>query len=666
MRSLLIGLSLVLSAHALAVEAILLPAHPLTGDGARVHVLRLYLTDGGQLVHPALPELHATHGAVVGSPVSLPDGGYGVRYRPPKVRGPESDSLRGTVNGKPIEAHVALEPPGRSQLTLTVSPDPLLLGKNAQAEVRLSARDPSGRPMRAPLRLGVSVGKVSPLTETGPGEYRATYTPPEERFPQVAILAAMSLADGGFSAVPLKLAARVPVSGEAEPGASMQILVDGKPFGPEPVGADGKFTVAIVVPPGGRAVGVSTDAAGNQRRREIDLALPSFPRLVLAAVPNELPADGRAHADVVAFAVDARGNPERVRAPAVSADAGTLSSPQARGDGLFSWTFTAPNGVTPDGKATLHAASSATQLKLRPAPPFHIELEPSEPLAAGQTEPQQLVVRVSDGSGSGVGGAKLTATLLGGRVLGVKELGGGRYALRVVPPKDPGRGATQLHVELSSLIAGAPRRVTLHEVRAPEGRVAAEAWVDDDLGLPVPGTPVILRGPDVEVERTTDSFGTAKIELPRPASERFTLTAEPAALPGLGAALDFVTFPKLRVAVPSIAGHGVVTGVDSAPGASLDADVALHPAAPVDLRVSADTAEVWPRESVRLKVSLQGAGAIAYQSSGGALELTRPLDHGVAELRFTPPSDAKPGAVFVVSVTEPKSRVTAFVQVKVR
>jgi len=665
--SLVVGLwLLVVAAPSSAVEAVLLPAHPLAGDGVHAQELRLYLLDGGQLVRAPPPELRAAHGAVIGAPAALPDGGFAVRYRPPRVTTRDGDTLRATVNGRTVEARVLLEPPGRTQLALTVSPDPLLLGKGARAEVRIVARDAAGRPVRAPLRAGASVGTLSPLVESTPGEYRAVYTPPEARYPQVAILAAMSLADGAFTAAPLKLAGRLPVSGQAEPGGSMQILVDGRPFGPEPVDRNGRFTVHIVVPPGGRAVGVSTDALGNQRRRELDLALPSFPRLVLAAVPAELPADGHAQAEVVAFAVDARGNPERNRAPSATAEAGTLSQPEARGDGLWSWRFTAPSGVPRSGQVTLRAAGSSTAIALRPAPPFHLRLLPSEPLAAGLDEPQTLEVRLDDGNGSPVGGARLTASLQGGRVVGVREREPGRYALTVVPPHDPGRGATSLHVELSALQAGAPRRVTLHSVRAPEGRVAAEAWLDDDLGLPVAHAPVTLEGPSRSVERVTDGFGTARIEFARPAGERFRVTAEPAALPGIAAALDFVA-PKKGplVAVPSIAGRGVVTTTDSPPGASLDADVALHPAAPVDLRLVAD-GEARAGQPLKLRVTLRGAGTLVPESSGGTVEVSRPLDHGSAELRFTPPADAPPGTRFLVSVTEPKSRVTAFVEVRVR
>jgi hypothetical protein len=665
--SLVLGLwMLATGSPARALEAVLLPSQPLEANGTRVHVLRLYLLDGDKLV-PAR-EVRAAHGAVVGTAIPVEDGGLALRYRPPRVTAPSRDVLHVLAGGQDVPVEVVLKPPGRTQLQLEVTPDPLLLGKGTTAEVRLHARNPAGEPVRAPLRLGASVGRVSPLVEVAPGEYRATYTPPEERFPQVAILAALSIADGAFAAHALKLSARVPLDGEGEPGARMQVIVDGRTFGPEVIGPDGRFTIGLIVPPGGRATGVTTDRFGNERRHEIDLALPSFPRLVLAAVPNQLPADGHARAEVVAFAVDARGNPERNRAPQVVVERGSLSPPQARGDGVWSWTFTAPAEVGTN-PILLHAGNAATRIWLKPAPPFHLTLVPlEEPLPAGSAQPVEVQVRVLDESESPVAGAELQATILGGRVLGVREVPEerGLYAIRLLPPRDPGRGATPLHVELGGVTPGAPRRVTLHPARATTGRIAAEAWVDDDLGLPVPGAPVELTAPDGSTRSlVSDRYGVVRLEVERPTERRFRVSARLEALPGLEATLDFVEAGGSLRAVPSIAGRGVSERIESPPGAALDAELPLRPAVPVDIRLIVEPRETRPGQPVRVRVVLTGTGKLAWQASGGTLELVSPLAAGAAELRFTPPADARPGAKYLISVTEEKTRVTAFTEVVV-
>lgn len=652
-----------LALPARAFQPVLLPDHPLSADGSVVHTLALYLVEGDHLAHGAV-EVKAAHGQLLGPAEPAEDGGYRVRYRPRKVAGPSGDTLTVSEGGERHACRIALAPAGRVQVALAIHPDPLLLGKGASAEVRVRVRDASGQPARAPLRVSASVGRLGPLVELEPGEYRATYTPPPERFPQVAIVAVLSIADGAFAAAPLKLAARVTVTGEGEPGASMRILVDGRSFGPTPIGPDGRFALPLVVPPGGRAIGISTDRAGNEVRRPVDLRLPPFPRLLLAAVPSELPADGRARAEVVAFAVDARGGPVRLRAPVLSADRGTLSSGEPRGDGTFHFTFTAPDRR--DSRvARLRSGKDEARIALRAAPPFHLKMIAlPEPLAAGVSSPQSIEVQLEDGADEPVPGARLQATLQGGRVLGIDERPNGRYRIRVETPRDPSLSSTALHVELDGLSPGAPRRITLHRARAPSGRIAAEAWLDDDLGLPVPGVAVTLAGPGGSVETKSDRYGTARIELAPPSAARFEIVAHAAALPGLEATLDELRIGSEWIAVASERGTGLLDETEAPPGASLDAEVPLQPGSPIDLRLTASSV-VHAGQPLAVQVALVGTkkGAIVYQASAGRLELVQPLAGGHALLRFTPPAGARPGDRFVLSVTEVKGRVTAFVQV---
>src|SRR6185437_7933159 len=132
------------------------------------------------------------------------------------------------------------------------------------------------------------------------------------------------------------------------------------------------------------------------------------------------------------------------------------------------------------------------------------------------------------------------------------------YRIRVETPPDPGRQSAALHVELEGLAPGPPRRVTLHPARAPKGRLAAEAWVDDDLGLPVPGVKVALDGPNGRAEVISDRYGTARLELTRPGARHFQVTAHLAALPDLEATLDYLDAGGALHPVASERGRGVV------------------------------------------------------------------------------------------------------------
>lgn len=646
-------------------DAVLLPAAPLAADGERAHLLRLYVVDRDALV-AGVPSVRAARGAIVGAPVPTSDGGVALRYRPPRVLAPTSDTLTVSLRGRERAITVALEPVGRTRLALEAPSTAFLLGRLGAAPFKLHVRDAAGRPARAALRLAASVGHVTAPRETGPGEYAFSYTPPDERYPQVAIVSALSVGDGAFAALPIRLAARVTVEGEGEPGATMHISVDGREFPGVVVGADGKFNVPLVVPPGGRAVGVSVDKLGNQQRREIDLALPPFPRLALGAVPATLPADGSARAEVIAFAVDARGNPEKRAPPSLSADAGTLSPPTPRGDGSTTWTLTAPAAIG-RGAVTVRGGGAETRVVLRPGPPRTIEvLPPSEPLPAGRDAPVTVEARLRDGAGSPVAGARLTAALAGGRVVGVRDKGGGLYAIELVPPPDAGRGTALLHVEVAAVAPGAPRRATLHPRPNAGADFVAEAWIDDDVGLPVPGARVELIGPTGSTRADADRYGTARLQFAAPATRTFRVVAQPEALPGVTAALDYLVVGGVAHAVGSTAGGGVAESGEPPSFPAADAPLPLRPAPPLDLRLSVEPQRPRAGQPVRVRIDVRGGAAsqLLYETSGGTLEVVHaPGGDGRAELRFVPPADARPGSRYFLSVTDAKTRVTAFTEV---
>ncbi len=655
---------LLCAAAAHAAEVVVLPAGPLPSGSERA--LAVYLVDGERLVAPARVAVRAARGQVVEAPAKAADGGWRFRYRAPAVEAPLADTLRVEAGAVHAEVPLPIEPAGRTRITVEVTPSPLVLGPRAReretATVLLHVRDAAGRPTAAPLRLGASVGRVGVPTETAPGEYRAVYEAPETRFPQVAILAATS-EDGGYAAVALPLAARVTVEGQAEPGGRITINVEGRAFGPQAVGPDGRFAVPVVVPPGGRAFGVSVDALGNERRREIDLALPAFPRTLLAVVPPVLRADGRARAEVVLAAVDARGQPLRGAPPRLTVDAGALSPPVARGPGLFTATLTAPSGMGRGALRVAAGAASAT-VGLAPGPPAKVAIAPpAEPLGAGLDLPQPVLVTVADAAGAAIAGAELHATLAGGRVAGIDDLGEGRYRVQVVAPADAGRGRATLRVEVAAAPPGPPRRVSLHLLpSAARGELRAEAWVDDDLGRAVPGVEVAFAvDGQPAANARTDRYGTAALAVPLRA-RRVRLAASVAALGAARATLDVLALADGPRVGP------VEEAAPPPPAPTAERDLPLKPALPVDLRISAEPRAVRPGGVARVRIQLAGApsGKLLAQASAGRLEPLPSAAGGPVEYRFVAPPGAAPGSRVLVSVTDPVTGVTVFTEVEVK
>ena len=68
-------------------------------------------------------------------------------------------------------------------------PERLVLGQDESAVVRYRANDGET------IQLSVNVGSLSEPTANGRGEFEAIYTPPQTKFPQVAIVAAINEAE---------------------------------------------------------------------------------------------------------------------------------------------------------------------------------------------------------------------------------------------------------------------------------------------------------------------------------------------------------------------------------------------------------------------------------------------------------------------------------------
>src|SRR5437899_1109829 len=88
-----------LRASAAPLDVVVVPAAPLAADGERAHLVRLYVLAGDALAS-GVPTVRAAHGAIVGAPVPTSDGGVALRYRPPRVAAPSSDTLTVSLHGR--------------------------------------------------------------------------------------------------------------------------------------------------------------------------------------------------------------------------------------------------------------------------------------------------------------------------------------------------------------------------------------------------------------------------------------------------------------------------------------------------------------------------------------------------------------------------------------
>ncbi|HEY6101196.1 MAG TPA: hypothetical protein VIW03_17295, partial [Anaeromyxobacter sp.] len=263
-----------------------------------------------------------------------------------------------------------------------------------------------------PPEIVASSGRVRDVAPAGPGRFRAVYELAPTRYPEVAVLLALSPRCPtcatpraiGYAVVPLSAAIDLP--GTSHPGVRTFVGIGGRRFGPAVADGAGRFRIPVVVPPGARVgIGESVDELGNRRRTEIDLRVPPVNRLACEAWPRAVPADGRSVAAVWCVASSAAGEAEPDASLVLAARAGQISRPAPFRKALQRALFRAPRGG--GGREAVVAASypgggpaSATEVlvALATGAPAEVAAEvPDEPVALGATVPAETAVRDANG-----------------------------------------------------------------------------------------------------------------------------------------------------------------------------------------------------------------------------------------------------------------------------
>ncbi len=262
------------------------------------------------------------------------------------------------------------------------------------------------------LKLTTNVGAISRPQRVGPETFKATFTPPAERFPQVALVHAVAevgtARETGFLALPihgretLKLRA-------SKPHAQVTVQIGQASFGPVAANRKGEVEIPVVVPPGlDRGTVLTVDRLGNRKSKPLPLYPPPFAR-VRVAVGRVSASASWSDAEplpIEVYVIDRKGAPSTARGLHLQSSRGELSSLQPDGPGRFVAHFRAPELVE-DGRVTLQALmkgeppGSGADVTLRPGPPSSLEVqfEPQQ-FVAGSPEPVRVTVVATDERGN--------------------------------------------------------------------------------------------------------------------------------------------------------------------------------------------------------------------------------------------------------------------------
>ena len=418
--------------------------------------------------------------------------------------------------GVKAEARYELGPPA-TQVSLELDPPAPVKGRDKEARLLVRMLRPDGSPedSGAPPVLRANVGRVEGLVRTGPGTWQARYVLPETRYPEVAILVALSAwphpqsIHGAYGKVLAPLSASVEVPGRAEPNSEISVTINGVPFGPAKVAPDGRFRLPVIVPPGQRlGQGRVVDPAGNVSRIVMDLMLPPTDGLACVLNPPRLPADGVSRARVLCATSDAYGRAVLDARVNATARHGTLQGPTRAEGGLLEWIYTAPRSLPAEPEALLatwpeRGASSREELPLQlvqgPVARASVALPESTVHLGSATS---VTVTTGDAFGRPRSGARVVLEAPVGTFGVPHEEAPGVYRSTWTLPSEGPLGPTGVKARVEGPAGLEPARLRLWA----EGGVLY-AGVTDLAGLPVPAQPLRMG----EETRVTGEGGTVAL-----------------------------------------------------------------------------------------------------------------------------------------------------------
>lgn len=247
-------------------------------------------------------------------------------------------------------------------LRFAVEPSPVVLGRDAEALLRIEApADATG------LDLQVSVGAVEQIRRVGEGRWEARYLPPKQRFPQLAVLAAVAAtprgAQHGWTALPLHGQGAAEV--KTRPGTKVTLRIGEREFGPVVADERGRARVNVVAPPGVREAWFGKEPH--------DLGVPEVPRIQVIVERRAVEGDRAQALQVRVYEVDFDGKPVGKPDVKLSATRGTVSAPRVVEPGVLAAVWKLPAGPLGDAELTGTGKSGSAVLHAR----VHVEAGPA-------------------------------------------------------------------------------------------------------------------------------------------------------------------------------------------------------------------------------------------------------------------------------------------------
>lgn len=304
----------------------------------------------------------------------------------------------------------------------------------------------TGRSKVELVALKTNIGRLSKPQSKGKATWVAKFTPPDLRFPTVALLRADVKIDGKLErrwmSIPVSIKLKLPVATNG--AVEVSISVENREFGPvTPKKHQRSITIPVIIPPGAGNYTISRiTTAGVTSAETKRFSLPAFPRLVVVG-PKSPAAGSTIRVDV--FQVGAKGKQYTYNVPLmVDCTVGEIVKMRGRRSVQSFWIKLSGETGQSRIKVALKqeakvAAVYAFKVELASTLKLKVSLS-TETLAMASTKSVMVLVRVTDLFGNAASTPTLNVTA-NGKPLSVARLRPGTwrgwlYAPTVRQPRD--------------------------------------------------------------------------------------------------------------------------------------------------------------------------------------------------------------------------------------
>lgn len=376
----------------------LLPSPDIVGDGVMPVTMYVVALNSDGTPYDGLTLKSSAKGAETGEWRAVSPAIYSFTFTPDRVEAPAIVRLklkgRDTENNSiKIRKDLTIHPPFATQLTASVNPTSLHIGRDASATVTFSLVS-SEEQRFAPedLDIRVSSGELSPLTDMGDGRFTAKYTPPETESADIAVFTATNRhsPERVYASFSLPLSVTKDITIKTTPHATVLLDIGGSKYGPVTTDKRGKAKVSATLRPQDKEGVLTTLIDGVASESTLSVADSTPTTVQIVPMAASIPANHTITVPIRVAAYTTDGTPDTENPPTLNPTKGSITPLQHEGRGIYMATYT-PTDLSESTPFTFEATHGESPTSSHPSELVGVRAAkvlvapPENPLKQGDT-----------------------------------------------------------------------------------------------------------------------------------------------------------------------------------------------------------------------------------------------------------------------------------------